>query len=102
MGVFIKLLMVFVEVILPLPVHKFYTYSVPEEMVPELEIGKRVLVQFGSRKMYAAIIRRIIGDISSDAIDYKPILFVIDQVAVVNTVQLRFWEWIASYYMCSV
>lgn len=94
--------MVYVEVILPLPLNKFYTYAVPEEMQGELEVGKRVLVQFGQRKLYAAIIRRIITEVTSVDIQYKPILFVIDALPIVSTLQLEYWEWIADYYMCSV
>lgn len=94
--------MVYVEVILPLPLNKFYTYSVPDEMNGEVESGKRVLVQFGKRKLYAAVIRRVLTTVPDESIDYRPILFVIDALPVVTSQQLQYWEWLADYYLCSV
>lgn len=46
----------FVEVILPLAIAKNYTYRVPFELNRLIEIGKRVVVQFGKSKLYTAIV----------------------------------------------
>jgi primosomal protein N' (replication factor Y) len=47
----------FVEVILPLSIAKVYTYRVPMEMTHRIQVGSRVIVQFGKNKIYAAIIQ---------------------------------------------
>ncbi len=49
----------FVEVILPLSLAKLYTYRVPFEMTQRVQVGSRVIVQFGKNKIYAALVRTI-------------------------------------------
>jgi primosomal protein N' (replication factor Y) (superfamily II helicase) len=44
----------FVDVIVPLPVPGVFTYRVPHELNGEVLLGKRVVVQFGKKKIYAA------------------------------------------------
>lgn len=89
----------FVDVILPLFIAKTYTYRVPWEWNAEIAIGKRVIVQFGRNKIYAAIIHRISKEAPS-GYEAKYILNVIDDEPIVDTNQLALWEWMASYYMC--
>ena len=45
----------YVDVILPLPLPKYFTYSLPDECAEEVEIGCRVIVPFGRKKFYTAI-----------------------------------------------
>jgi primosomal protein N' (replication factor Y) (superfamily II helicase) len=91
----------FIDVILPLSVPLTYTYRVQKEYEVELEIGKRVLVQFGKKKMYGAIIQKIHYEAPQNY-QAKYIEEVIDQYPVVNSFQLKLWEWIANYYMCHI
>ena len=90
----------FADVILPLPLGKYFTYSIPEEMFPIIKRGSRVIVQFGAKKYYTAVVR----DIHSNTPEYetKDILEVLDPRPIIRPRQLEFWEWIANYYMCSV
>ncbi len=61
----------------------------------------RVVVQFGQKKFYTALVRRIHTDIPKvKALKY--VLSVIDAVPVVNEKQFKLWEWISQYYLCSV
>ena len=46
----------FAQVILPLSLHDSYTYSVPEMLQPDIKPGQRVIVQFGQKKLYAALV----------------------------------------------
>ena len=50
--------MFFVDVILPLPLQNRFTYEVPSEF-ESVEVGMRVVVQFGKKKYYTAIIFKI-------------------------------------------
>jgi len=88
----------FADVILPLALPKLYTYQIPEGM--ELQPGMRVVVQFGKRRKYAAIIKRI-HDQPPTAYTVKPILSRLDDYPVVWPHQLQFWEWVAQYYACT-
>lgn len=89
----------FVEVILPLYIAKTYTYRVPVEWTDAVAVGKRVIVQFGRNKIYAAIIYKVSKE---PPLNYeaKYLLNVIDDEPVVDDTQLALWEWMADYYMC--
>ncbi len=90
----------FVEVILPLAIAKNYTYRVPFEMNGAVEVGKRVVVQFGKSKLYTAVIDRI-TETPPEKYEAKYILEVLDDRPVVTQTQLQFWKWMAEYYMCN-
>ena len=90
----------FVEVILPLAIAKNYTYRVPFEMNGLVGIGKRAVVQFGKSKLYTAIILSI-GTRAPEKYEAKYILEILDDRALVTAAQLRFWQWMADYYMCN-
>lgn len=91
----------FVNVVLPLALPRLYTYSVPAEFCEEMAVGKRVAVQFGKKKVYAAIVHTV-HNVPPENYETKSILQVIDNKALVSPVQFRFWEWMAQYYMCSL
>ena len=87
----------YIEVVLPLPVEGSFTYSVPDKF-QEVVKGQRVVVQFGVRKLYTAIILDIHNK-KPKLYQAKDILAVLDESNVVNEKQLRFWKWISLYYM---
>jgi len=90
----------FVNVLLPLPVSGYFTYRVPFDLNDSVEVGKRVVVQFGKKKVYTALIHSV-TDIAP-AIETKYILGVLDISPVANQFQFRLWEWMAAYYCCTV
>jgi len=49
----------FVDVLLPLPIPGYFTYRVPFELNEKVAEGQRVVVQFGKKKIYTALIRKI-------------------------------------------
>ncbi|MCB8994019.1 MAG: primosomal protein N' [Bacteroidales bacterium] len=91
----------FAEIILPLPVRGVFTYTVPEEMIPLVVPGKRVIVQFGARKMYTGLIRKLHNSDPAQQ-ELKPLLEILDEIPLVNEYQMKFWEWMADYYMCTL
>lgn len=90
---------VFVEVILPLAISKTYTYRVPNNLVDDIVIGKRVVVQFGKSKIYTAIIYQI-TETPPSLYEAKYILDVLDNEPIVNDGQLSLWHWMSDYYLC--
>lgn len=90
----------FADVILPLPLPGTYTYRVPQEYNDTIAVGCRVVVQFGSRKLYSAVVRRLHGTVPGHTVKY--ILGLLDVRPLVDERMLCFWEWIAAYYMCPV
>ncbi len=90
----------YVDVILPLPLPGLFTYSVPVEFAGKVRLGQRVVVQFGNRKIYTALVRKIHEDADSTR-TFKEILSVLDDKPLVSELQFRFWDWMATYYMCT-
>lgn len=93
--------MTYVEVILPLPLYSTFTYSVPEEMESDLQTGSRVLVQFGRKKYYTGIVECIHSN-QPKGFDVKPVMALLDAEPAVRFPQIKFWRWMAEYYLCSV
>lgn len=90
----------FVEVILPLSLSKNYTYRVPRDLIADIEVGKRVLVQFGRQRMYTAVVKSI-GFLAPEHYEAKYIIDVIDDSPILSPEQLKFWDWVANYYVCN-
>jgi primosomal protein N' (replication factor Y) len=88
----------FAEVLLPLSLDKTYTYRIPEALNEEAVPGKRVVVQFGKRKIYAGIILSL-GDKPPAGYEARYILHILDDTPLLEKADLQFWEWLASYYM---
>lgn len=91
--------MKYVNVILPLPLKGTFTYAIPDAWDDVLRIGMRVVVQLGSRKMYTGIIV-LIHTHAPENVNVKEVIAISDQEAVIRRPALKFWEWIAGYYMC--
>lgn len=91
----------FADVILPLALPKpAFTYHIPDDLREEVWVGRQVEVSFGQNKHYAGIIRRV----HSVKPDYptKPILAVLGGSACITEQQIAFWEWMATYYCCTL
>lgn len=73
----------YIKVVVPLPLPNLFTYSVPDTLISQIEIGKRVLIQFGSQKIYAAIVIETPVE-KSDDYEVKPIISIIDEMPVVT------------------
>ena len=91
----------FADVILPLPIAGKFTYRVPEELIPKAGIGKRVIVQFGQKKFYSAIVTGLSGT-PPENVQVKEVISVLDESAVVFPENIRFWEWVSEYYCCPI
>jgi primosomal protein N' (replication factor Y) len=92
--------MLFADVILPLAVERNYTFGVPVQMQDKIKIGCRVEVQFGKRKVYSGIVKTLHQN-KPDVYEVKPIRTLLDDEPIVTEQQLKFWEWMASYYACT-
>ena len=89
----------FVDVMLPIPLPGLYTYRVPFDFNKFVKIGQRVVVQFGKKKVYTALIKRI-HQTPPRNYSVKYILSILDSSPIFNKIQFQFWDWISSYYMC--
>lgn len=90
--------MLYAEIVLPLA-QPTYTFAVPEDMA--LVKGDAVAIQFGSRNYYTGIV----WSISEQRPQYPKIKTISKRLyshPLLNEEQMRFWEWVAQYYMCSL
>lgn len=92
--------MKYVNLIIPLPLPNLYTYSVDFEFEPQIEIGKRVIVEFGRKRLYSCVIAEI-TETPPEHYEAKPILDVIDEQPLINPFQLKLINWVSDYYMCT-
>ncbi len=90
----------FAEIILPLPLMGTFTYAVPAEMEASLRPGSRVLVQFGKRKFYTGLVDHLHSEAPS-GYEVKSITELLDAEPIIRYPQLKLWNWIAEYYLCS-
>jgi len=90
----------FIDVILPIPVEKAFTYAVNKDEAIYLQPGMRVAVPFGKSKIYSGIVKHI-HQVHPQIYEPKPIAYILDEHVVVTPIQLKLWEWIAQYYMCT-
>lgn len=91
----------FVNVILPIPIPKSFTYRVPQELNETVRSGQRVIVQFGARKILTGVIEHVH---QTPPINYEAryLLDLLEEELVLHAPQLKVIHWIAQYYMCSI
>lgn len=92
---------VYADILLPIPLKRNFTYSIPIEMQSKAIEGKRVAVQFGRQKIYTGIITKLHKDTQLTG-SIKPILDVLDEEPILTRHQLPFWKWMAEYYLCCI
>lgn len=88
----------YAEVILPVPVPGTFTYGIPEQLQDLVKTGIRVLVPFGARK-YSGIVYQLVEEPPGN-IEIRAIESLLETFPVVNSSQIKFWEWLSEYYLC--
>ncbi|MDB9922336.1 primosomal protein N' [Polaribacter sp.] len=91
----------FIDVILPIPIQKTFTYSITNDEENFLQKGMRVAVSFGKTKMYTGLVFNF-HQIAPTLYEAKEIHQILDKAPLVNEEQLKHWQWISDYYMCSL
>ncbi len=90
----------FIDVILPIPLDKEFTYSINQNEAAFLKPGMRVAVQFGKSKVYAALVTNV-HQTAPSIYEAKEIEHILDESPIVTQDQLELWSWMAQYYMCT-
>jgi len=91
----------FIDVILPIPLKQAFTYSVNKDEAAFLKPGMRVAIPFGKSKVYTGIVYQV-HDQPPVGYETKSIDHILDEEPIITTIQLKHWEWLANYYMCSL
>ena len=93
--------MFYIDVILPIPLKQTFTYSVNKDEAGFLKQGHRVAVPFGKSKVYTAIVYQV-HDQAPEGYKTKSIDQILDQTPIITPQQIKHWQWMASYYMCTL
>lgn len=91
----------YVDVIVPLPIAGQYTYSLPEGWDEKVKEGCRVVVPFGRKKYYTAIITKV-HETPPEEYETKDVAEILEERPVLLARQYAFWKWMADYYLCTL
>ena len=86
---------------MPIPLQKLFTYRITAAEADFIKIGARVAVPFGKSKIYTAIVYEKHFE-QPKAYEAKDIYQILDEHPIITELQLKQWQWISTYYMCSL
>ena len=87
----------YVQVLLPLKLQWIPTYSTHAGLTP----GVRVCVELGGRR-YEGVVWRSLERPDLPLERIQPVLSVLDELPRVSPGELRFWEFLSGYYLCTL
>lgn len=91
----------YADVILPLPLAGTFTYALPVSFSQKVQAGCRLIVPFGAKKIYAAIVMKVHTH-KPEEYAVKEAMELLDDYPVLLPAQLKLWQWIAEYYLCTL
>ena len=90
----------YADIVLPLA-QPTYTFLLPQETQQTVQEGDAVAVQFGPKNIYTGIVWRL-HDTPPQVKRIKSIGRKLYPHRILDEKQMRLWEWMADYYMCSL
>jgi len=91
----------FVNVILPIPLQKLFTYKITQGEADILQQGMRVVVPFGKTKLYTAIVANC-HQKEPEGYEAKEVYQILDTSPIITKKQFKHWQWLGNYYMCTL
>ncbi|MEZ0542628.1 replication restart helicase PriA [Fibrella arboris] len=91
----------FVDLVLPVPVPRLFTYRVKREMAALIKIGARVIVPFGKSRVITAVVASLHNHPPQNY-QARYVLELLDEYPLITGYQLQLFSWMAEYYMCCV
>ena len=83
--------------------NKVYDYLVPDEMLNDIEVGKRVSVSFGRGKnLEEGIVVKLVESIENPKYKLKYISSILDDISYIDEKRLKLAKYIAYIYFCNV
>ena len=89
----------YLDVVVPLSVKGVFQYSVQKNA--DIVVGQRVIVQFGLKKLYTAIVVNV-SDKKIQDFKIKEIQSIVDEQPIISQLGVDLWKWISDYYMCTL
>ncbi len=91
----------FVEVALPVPLRRAFSYQLPDELTPHTQIGVRVEVPFGRQKLIG-LVTNVTNECQLEPKQIKSIIQVFDDAPLLPKSLYKLTQWAARYYFCSL
>lgn len=88
----------FCEVAFPVPVHRQFTYEIPQALADAVKIGVRVVAPFRKRFL-TGVVTSLTSE--TDIKEIKPVQDVLDEQPMFSEEMLRLTKWISDYYLSS-
>ena len=85
----------YIEVAVAVPVFQTFTYCAPESLRELVDIGKRVLIPFGRRRITGYVLG---SSRDFDHKEVKSVLDVLDEQPLFPSAMVPFFRWISDYY----
>ena len=89
----------YAQVVFPLPFRNAFTYSVPKDFTDSVRVGVRVVVPFGKRVMTGFVVGL---SETTEVGETRPVRDVLDENPIFDPASLKFYEWVAEYYLSSL
>ena len=102
------------DIILPLAIADVYTYRILDAReasygtatpigygTAQAPIGSRVLVPLGKKSIIGIIYRQHEDELPAN-VKVRDVLQIVDEAPIVTVEQIKLWEWLSSYYMCTL
>lgn len=89
----------FANIAFNIPVSSLFTYSIPDELKPEVSPGIRVLAPFGNKDITGIVVS--MSD-NTDLTKLKDIKRILDPVPVLSGEMIGFCKWISAYYISPI
>jgi primosomal protein N' (replication factor Y) len=90
--------MSYAEILLPLPIDHAFTYSIPTGLEDRVQLGSRVLLPFGRRRLTGCVVG---FSQHSPLPRVREIIEILDEIPSLNPNLLELTQWIARYYFAS-
>ena len=91
--------MLYCDVALPVPIDRLFTYQLPLTLEHRVQVGARVIVPFGSRRL-TGVVLQVHSD--SKAVDTREVLSLRDPEPVLEADLLELGRWVAEYYCAPI
>lgn len=92
----------YADIVAPLALTGLLTYRLPAHLQAQAKVGVRVVIPIGKRKQYTGIIVRLHRDTPAEAMVMKEVVEQLDASPILLEAQWKFWQWLATYYMCTL
>ena len=89
------------DIILPIPLDKTFTFYCSQNDYKKIKIGCRVKVPFGkkNKKKIGIVFKKNTLNLQKNV--YKKIISIIDSTPIISNKQFQILKWVSNYYMSS-